>query len=316
MTRCPSRSKQGLQCGLDAGHSGAHNALIPCDAKWPDEAGSWRLEMAKMDKALDKMERFQNAVRLAQENVKHLSAAAIASTPRQVDWAETLGENCEGWTAYEAMECSECKRQVVLSSLGECEHRDVEPTLVVSKMPKPGEDFMCPECDHEFRIEGDGDEPVESVECPKCETEIFEGDEFDRSCSGYLMSEGPMMNFFYPVDLADCELAARQIAHLPLCVVEMQDGQTGLALTGGGMDLSPQICRAYMALGYLPPVHFARLPEYAGYEQNLTWVELIVACQRSQEIQTRQAQSVSQWLADMLSRMCDAADEGDKQNGE
>lgn len=33
--RCASVSKQKLQCGLDAGHSGDHCALIPSDAKWP-----------------------------------------------------------------------------------------------------------------------------------------------------------------------------------------------------------------------------------------------------------------------------------------
>jgi len=34
IVRCPSVSKQGLQCGLDAGHKGNHCALTPDDAKW------------------------------------------------------------------------------------------------------------------------------------------------------------------------------------------------------------------------------------------------------------------------------------------
>lgn len=39
-----------------------------------------------------------------------------------------------------------------------------------------------------------------------------------------------------------------------------------LALSGGGMDLSWEICRAYILLGYLPPAKFCYLPKFAGMD--------------------------------------------------
>ena len=84
----------------------------------------------------------------------------------------------------------------------------------------------------------------------------------ESDCDGYVApSEGPMMNFFYPLPSGAHDPAA--LAYLPVCLVTLND-EPGLALTGGGMDLSWEICEAYMRLGYLPPVHFADLPHMAG----------------------------------------------------
>lgn len=83
-------------------------------------------------------------------------------------------------------------------------------------------------------------------------------------------AEGPMMNYWYPVNEQDREYsrfepkdAAGKLDHLPVCVV-LVDDEYGLALTGGGMDLSWEICDAFIALGFLPPVHFADLPAMAS----------------------------------------------------
>lgn len=76
---------------------------------------------------------------------------------------------------------------------------------------------------------------------------------------------GPMMNGFWPLSPPssfDPEEAARAVAALPLCVVEV-DGVYGLALTGGGMDLSWEIAAGYIACGCYPPAAL-RLPEFAG----------------------------------------------------
>lgn len=104
-------------------------------------------------------------------------------------------------------------------------------------------------------------------------------------------AEGPMMNYWYPVDSidddADAEVAAVAIAGLPLCVV-MVGGSYGLALTGGGMDLSWDICRAYIATGNLPPVHFADLPSFAGGHGEST--EVAAAMIRSLEITVQHAE--------------------------
>lgn len=113
----------------------------------------------------------------------------------------------------------------------------------------------------------------------------------ESTCDGYVgLSEGPMMSYWYPVRLRDPEDAAKRIAHLPLCVVEVE-GQTGLALTGGGMDLSWEICAAFVALGYLPPVHFANLPDMAGNGNTLAERKLIRACEESFRVSMRWAQN-------------------------
>ena len=79
-------------------------------------------------------------------------------------------------------------------------------------------------------------------------------------CAGHVPSaDGPMMNYWYPlgyeIDDAKAQELAKKIVDLPLCVVKLND-EYGLALTGGGMDLSWQICEAYMRIGSLPPTHF------------------------------------------------------------
>jgi hypothetical protein len=135
-----------------------------------------------------------------------------------------------------------------------------------------GEEWECYEADH----------------CQECGKPVYvPGGEWrhcdleDTECEGYLISEGPMMNYMYEASanrVGGLENAALAIVDLPLCVVSFISGErwgnTYLALTGGGMDLSWEICLAYMRLGYLPPLHFSHLPEYAGKElgQEEKWV--------------------------------------------
>lgn len=105
-------------------------------------------------------------------------------------------------------------------------------------------------------------------------------------------SEGPMMNYWYSIEedadrysSFDPIAAAVAVADLPVCIVEV-DGAYGLALTGGGMDLSWEICAAFIALGKLPPVHFAHLPKFAE-----SWTErketVVTAMRRSLDVQVR-----------------------------
>jgi len=54
-----------------------------------------------------------------------------------------------------------------------------------------------------------------------------------------------------------------------------------LALAGGGMDLSWDICLAYMLLGYLPPVHFCGLPGFAGKKLDAKAQWVIDGCRES-----------------------------------
>jgi ribosomal protein L32 len=177
---------------------------------------------------------------------RRLNCDAIDCTPITIDWSETMGEDMEGWRAFEAFTCDECGRTVVASSLGECECKDLLPTIYIANESGDGSDG-----------------------------------EVDNECDATINAEGPMMNYWYPVKLDDCEEAALKIAHLPLCVVEFEDGTTGLALTGGGMNLSWEICEAFVALGYWPPLHFCDLPKMAGRGKSEKDQLLIADCMES-----------------------------------
>jgi len=130
----------------------------------------------------------------------------------------------------------------------------------------------------------------EAVTCYKCgKVVVMEGgggndqhfDVEDSKCDGYFpAAEGPMMNYWYPADLSDGYDAAELIAGMPLCVVRI-NGSFGLALTGGGMDLSWEICEAFTRLGELPPVHFCNLPRMAGRGTSAKDRYIISACRAS-----------------------------------
>lgn len=147
----------------------------------------------------------------------------------------------------------------------------------------------------------------EAVECDACGAAVVISDgggdcrhrEWDSEaehkgepCDGWLPSaDGPMMNYWYPVKLrTSVEDAARAISHLPLCIVEV-NGETGLALTGGGMNLSWEVCAAFLALGFLPPTHFAGLPEMGGRGASASDRRLIRACEESFRVSMSWAQS-------------------------
>jgi hypothetical protein len=88
----------------------------------------------------------------------------------------------------------------------------------------------------------------------------------DDGCGGG--PEGPLMNYFYLLERGgpygrtpDLAQWAAKLDGLPLCAVEL-DGDYGLALTGGGMDLSWEIAEAHLRLGYRVPT-WVNLPAMA-----------------------------------------------------
>ena len=123
-----------------------------------------------------------------------------------------------------------------------------------------------------------------SWECPKC------GREVDPA-------EGPMMNYYYPLPEFSYVLkehfgggggslkrAALEIAKAgPLCLVEIGNDYA-LALTGGGMDLSWEICHAYILAGYLPPLHFHDLPHMCGYNERPMAKLVVGACLKAARV--------------------------------
>lgn len=82
------------------------------------------------------------------------------------------------------------------------------------------------------------------------ESEIWEGYEPEGASA-----EGPMMNFWWPLSsglrFRSEEDAAFELRHLNVCLVRV-DETYGVALTGGGMDLSWDLAAAAVALGYHP----------------------------------------------------------------
>lgn len=109
----------------------------------------------------------------------------------------------------------------------------------------------------------------------------------------------PMINYYYPLPDYDERRSGRDALALdqnvPLTLVRIGD-EYALALTGGGMDLSWQICEAYMIVGYLPPLHFANLPHYSGLtlDGKTKWV--IDGCVRAAEVLGQQAAAQKQRL--------------------
>lgn len=127
----------------------------------------------------------------------------------------------------------------------------------------------------------------------------------DSDCRGYIMLDVPMMNYAYPIStdrVGGVTDAAKAIHNLNLCIVEY-DGNEYMALTGGGMDFSWEIAEAYMRLGYLPPLHFANLPQMAG--KRLDWVNrwIIAGFRQAIRIRTRRARYDLERLAELSKRM-------------
>lgn len=97
----------------------------------------------------------------------------------------------------------------------------------------------------------------------------------------------PMMNYYYPLDAYHWKddphgLQARLDLFGGSCLLAEVDDKVVLTLMGGGMDLTWDICTAYILAGCLPPAHFASdLPEFAGMKLDKKNKIIIAACERS-----------------------------------
>lgn len=146
-------------------------------------------------------------------------------------------------------------------------------------------------------------ESWETAECEECGAVLVlnagQGNERHREydggkCLGHVSSaDGPMMNYAYPLPHSkdrDPEELARAIKDLPLCVVKLPDSENyHLALTGGGMDLSWEICEAYIRCGYYPPTHYADLPRICGRGESPQDRSTLARCRDSFRISRRWA---------------------------
>lgn len=152
--------------------------------------------------------------------------------------------------------------------------------------------------DVEYRVPFDGFDVL-------YESQDDDGADHDPDASAWddeHRGDGPMMSYWYPCPLDDPAEAARTLAtyHLPLCVVSV-DGEHGLALTGGGMDLSWEICEAFARLGFCPPLHYCDLPRMAGRESEASTPFILAACARTTEIAQLWATNSAERVAKLAS---------------
>ena len=121
--------------------------------------------------------------------------------------------------------------------------------------------------------------------------EIFDEDDADRW--------EPVMNYAYPLGRFD--VPEDWTDAMRCTTIVYIDDEPYLALTGGGMDLSWEICEAYLMLGLYPPAHFCDLPRMAGRGDNERDRMIVRACMESVSI-------ARGWLdnrAESLQRMLD-----------
>lgn len=121
----------------------------------------------------------------------------------------------------------------------------------------------------------------------------------------------PMMNYLYPLPPTfekDMEKRfgkdwRRKIKEKLVCTTVVylyEEGRYFLALTGGGMDLSWEICESYINLGYLPPFHFCNLPRLADKKMDRKNRRIVRACLRTVKMIQMRAKEIEEHLKSLL----------------
>lgn len=110
----------------------------------------------------------------------------------------------------------------------------------------------------------------------------------------------PVMNYAYPLPIPgywddSLEELQNKIEGICLTIVRL-DGAPYLALTGGGMNLSWEICEAYILLGFLPPYHFCDLPKMCGRGKSERDKAILFACKSTCDLISNWALSTKQRL--------------------
>lgn len=211
----------------------------------------------------------QQIIDHARTEVAELSVALVNVKPEEFDFGQRFTSDGDPvWNFIEAVQCDYCDQYIV----GDEHHGFVDDDG--NAVPVP-EDVDLRKVD---RWRWDADDWADRNGYESCPQQGSGFMEFDTA-------EGPMMNYRYPLGNDRDHFTqddAYLIAGLPLCLVE-HAGVDYLALTGGGMDLSWEICEAYVRLGYLPPIHF-RLPEMAGLHLTPETALVVAAVARANEV--------------------------------
>lgn len=116
----------------------------------------------------------------------------------------------------------------------------------------------------------------------------------------------PMMNYCYPLENEfEVPKNIKEIldeAGSITLIRKTSNDRYYLALSGGGMDLSWDICRAYTLLGYLPPLSYCSLPEFADMNMKTPRNKKVIeACLQSAEITKRDGAHIVEKLKGLKS---------------
>jgi hypothetical protein len=220
----------------------------------------------------------------ARERVSSLRVTFVDAKPEDFDFGTNYVEDSDDhWDFMEAAECDECGQMIV----DEDDHGFLDPAG--NQVPRQA---LLEGADLD---DDDLDEWADGNGFTRCSASGESYRDFDQA-------EGPMMNYRYPIGEHDYTAEnAHKIADLPLCLIETPDANY-LALTGGGMDLSWEICEAYARLGYLPPSHFD-LPGMAGKRLTERTAFIIAAVERSNEVLGGWAEHRQQRTARMFTEL-------------
>ncbi len=133
----------------------------------------------------------------------------------------------------------------------------------------------------------DEDDPCPNEECYNAEGTLERPD-----CA-------PQMNYYYSLpyyegdpesDQATLYLSSANVVLVKIIGVDDDEDVYALALSGGGMDLSFDICHAFILLGYAPPLQFCELPDFAGQDNRREpFASIIKACLQSVKAATQRA---------------------------
>lgn len=133
--------------------------------------------------------------------------------------------------------------------------------------------------------------------CPKCENGV-----------AVLRGGTPATNYYYPLPgyykgnhnpKADQLLLHREVGSVVIVLITENGGEKvyALALSDRGIDLSWEICLAYVLLGYAPPVSLCNLPGWAGQDDRVEpfW-SVLKACLQSVEIMAQRDKAQKEHL--------------------
>jgi hypothetical protein len=215
-------------------------------------------------------------------DVEQLYVSATDAKPVNIDW-EALGSPGESWSFAEAVDVWVHDRW----------HNVIVEDRTIAALVVDGRAFRGYEYEeYIYAHQEDGDYDALIASLPEGEsTTVLSEYEFDSIFDVDPSTDGPMMSYWYPFDMNPHDLmsAALLLTNLPLAAVEVH-GQKGLALTGGGEDLTWEICEAFIRLGWLPPAHFAMLPGVSGRGESARDKVIIAACKRTFATRVRSAQ--------------------------